>query len=621
MISNPNGVQECVDQLAELWAPISHESVCDWVEKNVELPSGEITGKIQLRYIPYGREILERMADRRTRHLVMVFSTQSAKTTLLVAGMLHSIAKNAQDAMWIMGNSNQARDFNKERFMPFATLCQPVADLIPRTDRGLIDKHYWGFMNQHYKSMVLNFVGAGSPANLASRPRGRIWMDEVDKFSEEIGFNAGTIQLAEERQKTFSFPISVKASSPTLVDRMIWAEYLKTDMRQFWVPCPRCGENILFRFRIKSEKHGDCGICWWHDNEDEAQTDGEWDFKKVRAMAYYKCQNCGGMIHDFERRDILQNGIWIPSNLKAPEGRYGYHINSIYSTLGGETSLGSIAVKFLMAQGLRSELKTFFNDWMAEPWDESLAYNFKEVKLEVFTGAEIPADGCTSLMAIDYQQHGYWVLVRKFQAPTPEFPHGQSWLLYAGFVDSETELDEIQAEYGVIGENVTIDMAHKPNAAARLIIEHKWRGIWGSPTAKHYAHPTGDGRMKIFKPYSEVKTRDPMLGTKWQNRTLDRARFIYFAKDPMLDIVESLRHSEPFIWHCTVNVSPEYNKHLNSRVKRMQKNKKTGRPEWVWYELNQQNHLYDCEVHVTVRALMLGLISLPDETDAQNVDK
>ena len=612
MAYNQQAVDSIFDSIEDSLSPVQSESVVSWVERNCELPTGAITGKVQMKYIPYGREILECYSDKTIRHLVLAFATQSAKTTLLILGMLFRIARDPEDALWIMANGDQARDFNKERFMAYVRSCKAVMDLVPRTAKGAVDKHLWGFLAQHYSSMVLNFAGAGSPANLASRPRGFIQQDEVDKFYDQLGFDAGTIALVEERQKTFHFPISVKA---TLADRMIWVEYLKTDQRKFHVPCPRCSREILLKFSVKSEKHGDCGVRWWHEHADEAKTDGNWDMKKVRALAHYKCQECAGMIHSFERPDMLEAGVWRPSNPNAETGRRGYQLSSLYSILGGETSLSSIAVKFLLAKGLRSELQNFINGWLAEPFDESMAYDFKEVKLELFTPQEI-ADDAVALMSIDVQELGYWYLIRKFQRPSPEHPHGQSWLLDAGFVHTIEELDEKQKEYNIDGLNVTMDMAHRPNQVARMIIERNWRGVWGSNTRKFQW--TIDGR-RVWRSYSIPQTRDPMLGTSWENRTFKRAIFCLFSKQDALDMVSSLRYAEPAIWHCTVNVHPDYAAHLNSRVKRQQKNKKTGKVEWVWHELHQRNHLADCESHVTVRAIQLGLLSPPDETEQQNV--
>lgn len=616
MTSTAQLISEVLGQVETALAPMSMESVCDWIEGNVELPTGAITGRVSLRKTPYAREILERYGDKKTRHIVLVFATQLAKTTILILGMLYKIARDPEDAMWVMANHDQARDFNKERFMPFVRLCKAVMKLVPRTAKGVVDKHLWGFTSQHYSSMVLNFVGAGSPANLASRPRGLIQMDECDKYYSQLGFDAGTIQLAEERQKTMNFPLSVKASSPTLEDRMIWQEYLKTDMRQFWLPCPRCEERILLKMSVKSDKHGECGLRWWHENEEEAKTDGEWDMRKIKSNAFYRCQCCGGKIHDFEREDMLQEGIWIPRNNRAESGRFGYQLSSLYSILGQETSLGSIAVKFMIAKGMRSELQNFINGWLAEPWDETKAYDFKEVALEVFTSQDIPQD-TTPIMGVDCQQGHYWAVIRRFAHPTPEYPHGQSWLLFADKVETEDELAELQKEYQVAGENVLLDMAWRPNQVGRIIIERDWRGAWGTDTKEFY-HP-GPGGTRVSRPYSVVQFRDPMLGTKWENRTFQRARFLKFSKGGILDIVSSLRYSKPPIWHCTVNVSPEYSRHLNSRVKRLSKNKRNGRMELTWYELHQDNHLADCENIVTMQALARGLISLPEETDEQIV--
>lgn len=47
----------------------------------------------------------------------------------------------------------------------------------------------------------------------------------------------------------------------------------------------------------------------------------------------------------------------------------------------------------------------------------------------------------------------------------------------------------------------------------------------------------------------------------------------------MLDLVSSLRYTDPSIFHITVNVNPAYSRHMNSRIKRKQKNKRTGRIE------------------------------------------
>ena len=600
----------------ETLRPSRKESVVDWIEANCDIPTGAIQGKASMALTPYLREPLERIGQKDTHNLVLVFGTQSGKTSLMQLAMLYRLCRDPQDAMWVLPNGDLAKSFSKSRWQKFVRACEPALAQVPRTATGEIDKHLFGFMEQHFHPMVLNFVGSNSPANLSSRPVGLLWLDETDKYGDESKFEAAAIQLAEERMKTYPFPLVVKSSTPTLANRMIWTEFLKTDQRYYMLECPRCSKRIALQFSVKGTKHGDCGVRWWRESESESKKDGFWDMALVAENAYYRCQECGGEISDDERQSVLATGIWEPTNTHAEPGSHGYHLNSIYSILSQQTSLGAVAVQFLTARGLVRDMQNFINSWLAEPWDESKGYEHKEIAAVDVKPGDIP-DAAVPLMAVDVQEGHFWVLVRKFAPPTPQKLHGESWLLFADRVETVEEVKALQLEYGVKGEHVTLDMAHRANAVGRLIIDNDWRGIWGTPT-KEFDHP-GPRGTKVKRIYSVTNFRDPLLGTAWENRTFQRVRFIKFSKHNVLDLVSSLRYAEPAVWFSSLNVSDRYARHLNSRVKRQEKNKKTGRVEWVWHELHQENHLADAESHVAVAALMFGLLSVPPETSQQNV--
>jgi hypothetical protein len=336
------------------------------------------------------------------------------------------------------------------------------------------------------------------------------------------------------------------------------------------------------------------------------------------ANAFYKCQCCGGKIHSFEREDMLQEGIWKPQRENSEPGRFGYHINSMYSILSQETSFGSIAAKFLIAKSVRTELLNFVNGWLGEPWKEEFQYEMQEVELKVFEPSVIP-DTAVCLMAIDVQVKGFWVLVRKFAPPSAERPYGESWLLFADFVETIEECKEIQGEYEIADDCVTMDMARKPNAVGRMIIDHNWLGVWGSDTRK-FAHPDPmNPARKLQRIYSVTQFRDPSFGTKWAGRSIKVAPYVLFSKQDTMDHVAALRHAKPAIWHASTNVTPKYARHINSRIKRLEINQRTGKHEYKWHELHQDNHLLDCEGHILIRAMTLGLVSMPDETEAMNV--
>lgn len=596
--------------LTALLEPPKKESVVGWCEKNVTVPTGAIRGRLSLRMTPYGREILERFGDRRTKHLIMCFGAQAAKTTLIVLGMLYRLARDPQDTMWVLPNRELAKSFSKARWMKFVEECKPALNLVRRTARGEVDRHLHSFMEQHFTTMFLKFVGSNSPANLSSFPCGAIVMDETDKYGEQSKYEAAALELAEERVKTFPFPLIVKASTPTVEGRMIWTEFLKTDQRYYWVRCPRCSQRILLRFTAKSEKHGDCGVRWWRESKDESKTDGEWDMRKIAANAYYRCQECGGEVKDYERPSMIESGEWRAHNPLAEEGRYGYHLSSLYSILSQKTSISAIAVQWILSKGLLSARQNFINSWLAETWDSDRAYDYKDLQFEHYSPKDVPKES-TVIMFADVQENHFWVVVRRFIRPSEAKPNGESWLLFADRIETETEIVKLQEEHKVEGENVLLDMAHRPNQTGRMIIQHNWRGMWGTDTKTFYhGQPNGTRTERI---YSTVQFRDPHLGTAWENRTIDRARYLKYSKSAALDLVTSLRFSDPPIWHINANVSDRYSRHLNSKMKIMMQNKRTGRYEPLWKDLHQEDHLLDAECGVAIRAVQEGLISMPTE--------
>lgn len=610
MLLKTTGLEKHLAFLFEKLTPPEKESVVQWVENNVILPTGAIRGRVSLRMTPYLREPLERFGSRLTKHLILCFGSQAAKTTLIILGMLYRLVKDPQDAMWVMPNRELAHSFSKARWMKFVEECEPALALVRKTSKGEVDRHLFSFMEQHFVTMFLKFVGSNSPANLSSFPCGMIVMDETDKYGEQSKYEAAALDLAEERTKTFPFPLIVKASTPTVEGRVIWPEFLKTDQRYFWLPCPRCSKKIILKFSIKTEEHGLCGVRWWREHEEEAQTDGQWDMGKVAKNAYYRCQECGGEIQDYERPHMLENGIWIPSNPHAEPGRFGYHLSSLYSILSQKTSISAVAVQWLLSKSLLSARQNFINSWLAETWDGARAFDQQDIHFEEY-GLKTDSDGSTAILTIDVQENHFWAVARRWIGPSKEKPNGESWLLAAERFETVEELEKIQADHNIAGENVILDMAFRPNQVARLIIEKKWRGAWGTDT-KSFWWQMGDGR-RIERIYSTVQLRDPHMGTALQDRTLQRARYFKFSKDGALDLVSSLRYADPAIWHVSANVSDRYQRQLNSKMKIMVLNKRNGRYKPIWKDLYKESHLLDCECMQTIRAIQLGLISVPDE--------
>ena len=442
-------------------------------------------------------------------------------------------------------------------------------------------------------------------------------MDEIDKFDLEDDREAGALQNAEERTKTFPFPLRVKTSTPTTVHGEIWREFLKGDQRYYHVPCPCCQKEIVFKFRVKTELHGECGVRWWKESEDESKSeimvDGEivkdWDYEKVWRNAFYKCQECGGEIRDIHKQEMLLAGRWVPTNPNAQIGRRSYHLNSLYSLLGRECAFGAIAVKWLQTRGSMSARHAFINSTLAETWDDDKAVDDSPIFLEDYEKKDLP-QGVTTLMSVDVQDNHFWVGVRDFMPPTKEYPNGQSWLRHYDRQEQIEVIEELQKIFAIDPKNVVMDMRHRTATVARWIVEHGWRGMMGSDK-KGFLHTLGNG-ARIIKLYSPVNYRDPHLGTAFQGSSKP-AMFIYWANDPVKDFLSVLRFSEPTIWHIHSTVVEGYQRQVNSARMSAERTHRTGRTVYRWKQFRRDNHALDVECMMQVLAMTLGLVSSPEE--------
>ena len=156
-------------------------------------------------------------------------------------------------------------------------------------------------------------VGANSPASLASRPIRLVLADEVDRYPLSAGTEGDPLSLATKRQTTFWNRKTLLGSTPTLkVTSVIWREWLRSDMRKFYVPCPHCDHRqVLTWANVR-----------WDKNED-----GE----HLPETAYYLCEGdgCGSAWSDAERWQAIAHGEW---RATAPfNGIAGFHITGFVS--------------------------------------------------------------------------------------------------------------------------------------------------------------------------------------------------------------------------------------------------------------------------------------------------
>jgi len=602
--------------MIQIFSRPSQLTVWEWLEKNVTLTERESNaepGRFSTRSRPYMREPLDCFRDKRVTDLVICTGTQIGKTMIVMGGACWKICNDAVNALWVMPNRDLCASFALNRWFPFIE-GSPLKHQKPVGK----DRHLWTKLEQFFRRCTLTFVGSNSPANLASRPAGMLLMDETDKFDLKSDREAGALQNAEERTKSFPYPLRVKTSTPTTKYGEIWQEFLRGDQRYFYVPCPRCveagAEDPMIRL-VWRDASGYRVRCWEHDEKEskvQNETTGEWEWDEdlVRRNTYYSCQKCGGKIFDGEKTVMLRQGEWRPHNLRAQAGRRSYHLNSLYAPLK-DTQWGEIMVKWHRTKGSISRRHAFINSTLAEPWDDELAIDDEPINTTVYTDTDIPADRI-AIMTVDVQEGHFWVVIRAWG--NPKMAGGQqSWLLLFDKVETVEELEMLPGKYGVDPKRVGIDIAHKTNFVASLCVKNGWRGLWGSEKTG-FVHSLANG-YRVIKDYSPVQYRDPHLGTVHQGQENKKAMFIYWSNDRLKDRLAVARHGYPPRWHVHGDIRQEYMRHLNAEIKTTKVSPKSGRVTYYWKQVRRDNHALDCESMQYAMGLIGGVIE--DDADRQ----
>jgi phage terminase large subunit GpA-like protein len=93
------------------------------------------------------------------------------------------------------------------------------------------------------------------------------------------------------------------------------------------------------------------------------------------------CPDCGGVLEERHKTDMLNGGEWIATAPeKAEPTRRGYHISALYSPIGWK-SWAKIARQWVEAQGHPKKLQAFVNNVLAETWEEDYAAKLDAAKV------------------------------------------------------------------------------------------------------------------------------------------------------------------------------------------------------------------------------------------------
>jgi len=327
---------------------------------------------------------MKAITDRHTQIVTMVACTQIIKSEMLVNACGYFIHQDPASILFVQPTQQLAESFSKERFAPTREAMEVLRSLIPDSkarDSGVTITH------KEYPGGTLDFVGANSPVNLASRPKRIVLADEIDLYPADAGGMGDPLALAEERSSTFrrrKKNIRVCSPSDESTSR-IWREYEKSDQRRCFVACPHCGHAQILRWSPET-------VLWDKDENGN----------HLPHTVRYHCEACGAGWSESERIRALRalaeapdhgwrqtrpfrccGQDWRPSvwddqgramcptcGALAPyDGHAGFQVSKLYST---RHELADVVKEYLGSRKKPELMRKFINTALAEVWKEKV---------------------------------------------------------------------------------------------------------------------------------------------------------------------------------------------------------------------------------------------------------
>lgn len=604
---------DILEHRRQLYRPPPKQTVTEWCENNLRLSARqtEYPGPFSISVRPYIREPLECWKDSGVSEVTLCWGSQTAKTTMLMAGLAWLIANDASPALWIMPTKSLARSFSKSRWRPLLDESETMVAQFPTCLDDITH------LEQQFRGCTLTFIGSNSPADLSSRPIRIMVADEVDKFASATDKEADALELAEDRLKGFSSSKEFLTSTPTLSEGRIWQRYLAGDQRKYWIPCPHCGQFIQLHWKQ---------VRWDDAKLEDATT---WDYSKVRASARYECQLCRASITDAQKVAALRHGEWRPENQGSLPGVRSYHLSSLYSP-DRKCTWGQLAVKFLKSKDSFVGLQGFVNGALAEPWENQEGAS---AKVELVSSPDAaPLEDSITLLTADHQALApyFWVVAREWDK------NGNSRLRGCYTCDDWDTLRRIQLAFDIKDNWVTIDSRHNPDEVREHCLRYGKATRLFQDTYMHVGWTPWDGQKADWRTVCEkTGTASPVglskYGVPLTRRIGYNLHSLMFAGDFFLSLLSRFRkgpnHSGGARWElvdfpCGPDVpgaqrvnEETYRRHLDA--KKYQPRAVRRHVVWEWVKRNNRwpDHLLDCEIAQIAWAAIYHRLPVTMESD------
>jgi len=582
--------------------------VWEWADKHRMLSTKDSAeaGPYRTARTPYLKEIMEELSsDYASKVVVFKKGAQVGATTVGLNWLGYIIDYDPGMTMVVWPSLPDAKKNSKIRLDPLIESTPVLMESIG--NGGARDSKNTGNFKD-FDGGALIVSGANSASSLRSVPAKNLFLDEVDGYPDDVEGEGDPIGLCLARSRTFSKRKAFFVSTPTYAgESKIDREFIKSDQRWFYVPCPHCGEYQILGHEDRKNPLEVFNYLQYETKKVEIDE----DTVEVVTTASMFCKKCGVEIQEHFKPKMFAAGEWRKHN---PDSNVpGFMLSGVYSPLGWY-SWKDICQDYVDAKnsGEENKMKTFVNTGLGEVFEHKGERPAEKViyeRRELYTVGTVPIGAIFLTCAVDVQGdrleaevHGWgrrrerWVIERKILDGDPK--NSEVWDELEEYISSTFDYQG-GGEMGL--SMVVIDSGDKTQDVYRFCskFDHrKVRPIKGMPNQSQIlgipsaVHLKNNGKrvrtgLKLWGVGVNL-IKSELYGDLKKEHTgnIDDDAPEGYIHFPMLD--------------------KEYFAQLVAEEKRLVKNKK-GYTVVEWHKKRERNETLDLHVYNRAAASMVGI--------------
>lgn len=358
----PNAAHLINATRARAFAPRKTQTVSEWSDKNIILSrkTSPEPGPWRTDRNPILREPMDCLSARSTVHEVVIkFPIQIGKSEIGRNAIGYWMSESPGPIMACFPAEVSMNKWINQKLNPMLEDSPSVRDVLSSTNtrNAANTKEFKDFLGGQ-----LYVEHAGAPARLKSTSVKYLVVDELTEFANSLKSGDDPMVMLEDRHSAYTSTYKrLDISSPgTKGICRIDERYELSDQRRYHMPCPHCGDMIVFEWS---------GLQWTQGGKN----------------VVYACPECACIIEEHQKTDMIKAGRWIPAFPGRPI--HGYAVNCLYYQIGLGPRWEKLVEMWLGVQNDPAKLKTFINSRLAEAWEDP---TMRTVKLNIIADRAEP---------------------------------------------------------------------------------------------------------------------------------------------------------------------------------------------------------------------------------------